>query len=204
MKFKIVFFCVLSCFLVIGTSLSSVNALEIINLVGDKDQNPPPDPDGVGIIHELDDPAGFDMRQAWGTTVSWMHDVSSELQGLTITSARLDIAVVGLIDGQYGINNKLFVDGIEIPGAFDNSNDGWRLYSFVLDIQRLLDGKLNVSIQSDPIEGWGGPDYSELHVVAETTTSVPEPTTMLFLWSGLFGLVGLRRKFKKSTLINHQ
>ena len=33
--------------------------------------------------------------------------------------------------------------------------------------------------------------------VVESSTPVPEPSTMLLLGSGLLGLVGLRRKFKK-------
>jgi hypothetical protein len=201
MKNKLIVAMILSLLMVFGSGMAS--AIEIINLVGDKDQNPPPDPDGWGIVHELDDPTGFDMRQV-ATTVSWIHDISSAIQGLTLTSARLDIAAVGLIDGNYSengkvINNKLFVDGNEILGAFDNSNDGWRLYTFDINTQWLLDGKLNISIvtSTDPQEGWGGPDFSELYVFADTS-AIPEPATMILLGSGLIGLAGYgRKKFKK-------
>jgi hypothetical protein len=156
MKSKLIVALTLSLMMVMSSGMAS--AIEIINLVGDKDQNPPPNPDGWGIVPGPDDPPGFDMRQE-GTTVSWVHDVLSAIQGLTITSAILDIAAVGLVDGNFGtIDNRLFVDGNEIPGAFDNSNDGWRLYPFDINTQWLLDGKLNVSIvtSTNPLEGWGG------------------------------------------------
>ena len=150
-----------------GLAVASLSACTFTNLVGDMDQNPPPDPDGFGIIHQPTDPAGFDMRQVGGT-VTWVHDLSAVLHGQTIATVTLSVAVVGLIDqNAEGINNRLFVNGVEIPGAFDNSHDGWRLYVFPLDPAILANGILVVELVADPLEGWGGPDYSQLVV---TTT----------------------------------
>lgn len=190
--------CILLFSIITGLSAYSVAApIEIIDLVGDKDQNPPPDADGNGIIHEPDDPAGFDLRQVGGT-VSWTHDISDFLTDVTIHSARLDIAVVGLIDGNWGtIDNKLYIDGAEILGAFDNSNDGWILYSFDIAAEFLLDGYIDIQLAAHPYEGWGGPDYSELFVSGETPDPVPEPATMLLLGLGIAGFSGIRKKLNR-------
>lgn len=177
----------------------------VVDLIGDKDQeewvneDPGTRDDGKGITHEYDDPEGFDERQVGGF-VSWTHDISDLISGITIESIRLDIAAVGLIDNNwYDIDNQLYVDEIEIPYAFDDSYDGWRLYSFDIPVEMLLDGILNIKITIHPDEGWGGPDYSELFVFGETSgsSSVPEPATMALLASGLAVIGGLKRKFKK-------
>ncbi len=47
------------------------------------------------------------------------------------------------------------VNGIEVPGAFDNSNDGWLLYEFPLNPTVITNGILVVEILADPQEGWG-------------------------------------------------
>ena len=197
----------LSILLLLGFSTYSPATPLIVNLIGDKDQNEWYDniqarDDGVGVnfINKSTDPDGFDTRQV-GTTVNWSHDISDQINDIMISSMRLDIAVLGLIDNNWeDIDNELYINGTEIQKAFDDSYDGWRLYSFdVTDM--LIDGCLNIELVSHEDEGWAGPDYSELFVYGEKIDSsaapVPEPGTMLLLGSGLLSLAGFRRKFKK-------
>lgn len=157
---------VLIVFLTFGTWTVQAETKLYTDLVGDKDQNPPPDPDGHGIVHEEDDPVGFDIRQAGGE-VSWTHNLSGLPEKITIESVVLKIAVVGLLSSK---NNKLFVDGIEIPDSFKGPNDGWNLYSFNIRSDLLSDKKLNITLDADEAEGWGGPDYSELFVYYSDST----------------------------------
>lgn len=142
----------------IGTALfpvflwiSSASAA-CVDPVGDADQNPPPSPDGHGIVHEPDDPPGFDLRQVGGS-VFWTHVLSPDIQADSLAVV-LEIVVVGLIDQNFGsIDNRLFLNGTEVPGAFDNSHDGWNLYRFVPDSDQLLGDTLYVELRADPAEG---------------------------------------------------
>lgn len=158
-----------------GLAVASLPACTYTNLVGDMDQNPPPNPNGIGIIHQTSDPTGFDLRQVGGT-VTWIHDLSAVLHDQTITTVTLSVAVVGLIDQNFdSIDNRLFVNGVEIPGAFDDSHDGWQLYVFPLDPAILVNGILVVELVADAQEGWGGPDYSQLVVTTTGCTGEHKP-----------------------------
>jgi hypothetical protein len=160
----------------------------IVSLVGDKDQNPPPHPDGFGIVHEPEDLPGFDQRLVGGT-YSWTHAFAAGLVTPGSTAV-LDLAVVGFIDGNYpGIDNRLFVHATEVAGAFDNSLDGWRLYSFAVPLSYLTTGTLNVTLVVSPLEGWGGVDYAELRITTPGGEGVPDGgTSLLLLGAGLVGL----------------
>ena len=134
------------------TNLLSLKADTFTNLVGDMDQNPPPNPDGHDIVHEVDDLPGFDQRQVGGT-VTWIHNVSTALGGQSIATATLRVAVVGLIDQNFpGIDNYLFVNGVEVLGAFDNSHDGWRLYEFPLNPAAITNGILVVELRASEVD----------------------------------------------------
>lgn len=137
------------------SAYTSALPVKIVDLIGDKDQeilsqDPEYNDDGWDVIHEDDDPDGFDIRQV-GTTVTWTHDISDWMTDIVIESMRLDIAVLGLIDGNWPdtdnedllIDNKLYVNGTEIQDAFDDSYDGWRLYSFDISTDMLINGCLN-------------------------------------------------------------
>ncbi len=172
----------------------SVQAATITSLVGDKDQNPPPHPDGVGIVHEAEDLPGFDQRLVGGN-YSWTHTFSPSA-GASATAAVLDIAVVGFIDGNYGgINNRLYLNGVEVAGAFDNSLDGWRLYTFYVPLAFVSSGTLLVNVDVSSLEGWGGVDFSELRLTVPGGNSVPDAAaTGLLTALALAGLALARRR----------
>jgi len=73
-------------------------------------------------------------------------------------------------------------------GEVDTGNN-----SYGVNVNFLADGAFRVNIAS--LYGDFYIDKSELTI--DYTPSVPEPTTMLLLGSGLFGLWGFRKKFKK-------
>lgn len=172
----------------------SVHAATITSLVGDKDQNPPPNPDGHGIVHEAEDLPGFDQRLVGGN-YSWTHTFAPSA-GASATAAVIDIAVVGFIDGNYpGINNRLYFNGNEVAGAFDNSLDGWNLYTFNVPLAFVSSGSLLVTVDVSSLEGWGGVDFSELRLTVPGGNSVPDTAaTGLLAGLALAGLALARRR----------
>ncbi len=180
--------------LALACSGLSLHAATITSLVGDKDQNPPPNPDGHGIVHEAEDLPGFDQRLVGGT-YSWTHTFAPS-DGAAATAAVLDIAVVGFIDGNYpGINNRLYLNGVEVSGAFDNSMDGWRLYTFNVPLAFVSSGALLVTVNVSSLEGWGGVDFSELRLTVPGGNSVPDTAaTGMLAGLALAGLALARRR----------
>lgn len=143
-----------------------------------------------------------------GGSYSYTHDITDGADGfIPLYDIALDYdLIIGLYDDNKGFDEYYTIEVaiINQPGII---GDGYYNFSYTdneygISILGLLEinllGELDVTISS--IFGDFCFDYSELVVTGingEDLAPVPEPATMLLLGSGLFGLAGLRRKFKK-------
>jgi len=112
------------------------------------------------------------------------------------------------ISGQWGnssssttAHNLLFVDDLQVANTHDYSPDPYYNtvpWSFTFtDFSVLEDGTAEfLTVQTS--QYWVRLGETTLHIETEAGTApVPEPATMLLLGSGLIGLAGLGRKFRK-------
>ncbi len=202
---------------------SEAHSLTVTSLVGDKDGFgigiPIGDdfPDILAFTPGVGDPAGTDVAVVGSSyTPALPHPSGANARpetlthvftlpaGLTISAVSLALAVGDVDDGPLAaIDDRLWVDGVEVAGAFDDVNQlilgaagGSGLVSFALDpsfFPLLLDGELEVlvdeidNLTTDPAQAEiFAIDYSEV-----TITLTPEPGTLALVGLGVLAL-GLR------------
>jgi hypothetical protein len=141
-----------------------------------------------------------------------------------ILSANITIGIIDHDSTASGSQLALFtIDGNDSTSALDASFEGsggtdneYNVYTINLGavvFADLVDGSVSVALDLNgpglqtPLFPFPGPnpsvegDYNAAHLIFSTlsitTQAVPIPATMLLLGSGLIGLIGFRRKFKK-------
>ncbi|WP_250565987.1 DUF4114 domain-containing protein, partial [Adonisia turfae] len=149
---------------------------------------------------ESNDPSFTDLdarfnkrfRPEGNNDFEWSHDLSEALAGLTPSRASLEIAIGGIEDGGNrfgtgGLDDRLFIEDIEVTNAFDDldqSTTGTGLVDFVLSDEQLTsftsDGILDVFIQGG-VETDSGQQFNESYFIDFARLSVETDNTSTYV-----------------------
>lgn len=149
--------------------------------------------------------------------VAFSHDFSPFLPFMPIDTVVVELALAGIQDAAVfalgaTLDDRLFFEGIEVPGAFDAVDQGafgTDLFSFSLSPAQIssfaADGILDIFIdggrvlpESNPFVGGSLEsyliDFSRVIVTTQASAVVPEPGSMALFGLGALGLIACRRR----------
>ena len=139
-------------------------------------------------IETLDSGDGnsFDLNQGGLTFLTKIDLPSTDLDGYSIDSKGTS--------GQWFAPEDSDVDFVIVKAGSKNSGGGYSIF--------LADNNLwnTVDLSSHDISHisfWSAPKYDAPNNPTGDSAQVPEPATILLLGSGLLGLLGYRKKFRK-------
>lgn len=140
-----------------------------------------------------------DLEDQLDVTFHHTFDIS---QFSSLTSALFTIDISGLQQGVFGdFFSHLYFEGIEVLPFTTVNLGSWgsALLTYEVDLAMLTDGIFDVYLNN--FDGYFGDDhiavdFTSLTVTGLSTSTIPEPTTMLLLGFGLAG-AGVIRRFRK-------
>ncbi len=201
--------------LALGTSVIPANAAVLTLLAGDQDSYGTDKPLGSTVsagevINAPLDAADGTAFDRWGLdTMVWSYAYTLGIEpiiSISLAVATLDLEDAGAGDGLGGApyDDLLFVDGINVPGAFDTNfvpdstdqlTSALTFFDLTAFASQFTDGAVSFELDTrgGTLKDWIALDYAELTI--ETGISpVPVPAGLPLLALGLGGLVLLRRK----------
>ena len=196
---------------VVFTYISSpANAASVVSLAGDIDNfgTGTPSLDPISVLDVSSDPSDGDFDKWNLTSFSWQHIFSlptGNISSATLTIVTLDMEDAGEGDGQGGgpFDDLLFLDSVELPGAFDDvfspdsTSTGLQtpnvsVFNLPVSLFPLLaDGLLDITV-----DAFGGSQHDAISIdyARIDIQTVPIPAALWLFGSGLLGLIGVARK----------